>query len=634
MLGRYLYDIESYKNFFCVTFKDYDTKEVFVFEISIRRNDYLELIEFLKSKVKVLIAFNNHHYDDIILNCLLKRFEIFRKSTFIDITRELKKLTNKIIVEEDYNYIRPYKYGLPFISIDLFRYWSKKARIDKKLSLKSLAVNMNWHKIQDLPIEADAEVNVEDIVMLLLYNLNDVEITEALCIKLKDDINLRYAARKKYGFDCLSWDGVKLGYNILVKRYCDRTNSDPSIIRELRTVRDHVNIGEVIFPHIKFEEGSLDFETYIKDKKLIYKFKSFSGLLNHLNSRKVTNVKELGCEVFYDGNRYDIGSGGLHTYHNPTIFIPEEDEEIWDIDVSSYYPSLGALWNIAPEHLGKEFSEELDTMRLERIDLKHRGLGKSSDANLSKLAMNGGYFGNLKNEYTAMLDMKAFLKITINGQLSLMMLSQQLTNMGAHILMCNTDGITFKVKKNLLSEAKTICSKWEEMTKLELEWVKYEKIIVRDINNYLALYYDKGKLTTKEKGAFMTDPELDKSRNMLIIAKAIKEYFLNGTDVDTFIRNHKNIYDFCTCQKVGKDYQVYHNGEIQQRLNRYYVSKKGAFLYKSQDGVNMQHMFKGFGVKIFNNYEDKEDYEIDYSFYISECRKALLELEPIQMSLF
>lgn len=633
MLKRYLYDIESYKNFFCVTFKDYDTKEVFVFEISIRKNDIFELLSFLKGNI-LLIAFNNHHYDDLLLNYVIKNSRRLINSSYIDICKELKYLTNKIIEEEDELYIRPYKYNLPFKTIDLFRYWSKKARIDKKLSLKSLAVNMNWHKIQDLPIPPDALIEESEIELLLLYNLNDVEITEELCKRLKDDINLRYAAKKKYGFDCLSWDGVKLGYNILIKRYCDRTGNDEREVKQLRTIRESVDLKDIIFPFIQFDKGNLSYETYIKDKKLIYKFKSFDGLLNHLKSIKVTTVKEIGCEVYYNNNRYDIGSGGLHTYHNPTIFTPEDDEEVWDIDVSSYYPSLGALWNIAPEHLGKEFSEELDTMRLERIDLKHRGLGKSSDANLSKLAMNGGFFGNLKNEYTAMLDMKAFLKITINGQLSLMMLSQNLTNIGAQILMCNTDGVTFKIKKNLLSKAKEICSSWETMTKMELEWVKYEKIIVRDINNYLALYYDKGKLTTKEKGAFMTDPELDKSRDLLVISKAIKEYYLNNTDIESFIRNHENIYDFCSCQKVGRDYKVYHNNQVQQKLNRYYISKKGAFLYKSQDGVNMQHMFKGFGVKIFNNYEDKEDYEIDYNFYISECRKVLNELEPLQLSLF
>src|SRR6185312_9942062 len=94
---RLIYDIESYNNFFCVAFKDYDTKEVFVFEISIRKNEYNKLVKFLETEVGILIAFNNHHYDDILLNCILKRKSLFTNSSFIDITKELKKLTNKII---------------------------------------------------------------------------------------------------------------------------------------------------------------------------------------------------------------------------------------------------------------------------------------------------------------------------------------------------------------------------------------------------------------------------------------------------------------------------------------------------------------------------------------------------------
>lgn len=48
------------------------------------------------------------------------------------------------------------------------------------------------------------------------------------------------------------------------------------------------------------------------------------------------------------------------------------------------------MWGFVPEHLGQSFSEDLDNIRLERFDLKAKGLGKSNQSELLKLAMNGG----------------------------------------------------------------------------------------------------------------------------------------------------------------------------------------------------------------------------------------------------
>ncbi len=77
-----------------------------------------------------------------------------------------------------------------------------------------------------------------------------------------------------------------------------------------------------------------------------------------------------------------------------------------------------------------------------------------------------------------------------------------------------------------------------------------------------------------------------------------------------------------------------YNGKIQQQLNRFYVSKKGAYLYKQKNTKDTpDNMLKGYAVNIFNNYEEKEDYEIDYSFYLKKINDVIYDIEKYQKQL-
>lgn len=632
---RHCGDVEVYPNFFCCSFVDYDSDKEITFEISERKNDLGSLVAFINKDLEYFISVNGIHYDNYIVMFLYNNAKYLYNCDYKTICKQLKILNDKIIdfPEELYTLSR-YKRNIPWKSIDLFLYWSKMTRISKKLSLKSLAVNMNWPKIQELPIEPNLDVSSDQIDLIINYNLNDCRITKALAKRMKEDINLRLAAQKEYGFDCLSWDGVKLGYNILLKRYSDRTGIPMNELKEMRTRREKIDIGSLILPIVKFKEGTTRSRQYIKENKIITEFYSFYGLYKYLSNLTVSSTKEINCRVFVKDVCYDVKSGGLHTAHGPIVIRPVGKRYV-DKDVSSYYPTLGAEWEFTPEHLGREFAEELNEIRKERLSLKANGLGKSNKANLLKLAMNGGFYGNTNNENTAMYDPKCMLSITINGQLFLLMLAERLIEIGATIDMCNTDGITIIYEPEMHNKVEEICDDWQKMTKMELESVDYIQVVRRDINNYIAAfpYFDKktNVLTTdyKRKGTFLTDPPIDMSHDNIVVAKAVDAYFKNKQPVEDFITNHDNIYDFCACQKVSKEYTVYWNNEKQQRLNRYYVTKSGAYLYKSKKIGEMHHMLSGFPVTIFNDYEEKPmaEYNINYTYYISEAKKLIILLE-------
>lgn len=234
-----------------------------------------------------------------------------------------------------------------------------------------------------------------------------------------------------------------------------------------------------------------------------------------------------------------------------------------------------------------------------------------------------------------MEDVKCMLSITINGQLLLLMFAEKVIEAGGIVDMCNTDGITIRYPEALKLTIDGICEWWSKLSKMEVERVKYLKVVRMNINNYMAIYEEKGKQGIKQKGLFLTEPPIDQSSDLLVIAKALEAYFVKGTPIEEFIRTHDNIYDFCCCQKVDKSYDVYWNGQKQQKLNRYYISETGPYLYKSKKG-SMDHMMKGWSVQLFNNYFEvpMKDYRINYDYYVSETKKLLNELQPMQTKLF
>jgi len=74
----------------------------------------------------------------------------------------------------------------------------------------------------------------------------------------------------------------------------------------------------------------------------------------------------------------------------------------------------------------------------------------------------------------------------------------------------------------------------------------------------------------------------------------------------------------------------------QQKNVRYYISKTGAVFVKYYTKGTSEFINKAYTVTIFNNYIEKQfsEYNIDYSFYINECRKIIDVIEDKQLSLF
>lgn len=237
------------------------------------------------------------------------------------------------------------------------------------------------------------------------------------------------------------------------------------------------------------------------------------------------------------------------------------------------------------------------------------------------------------------------MKIRINGQLLLLMLTEKIIQAGGKIKQLNTDGILYLFPKNKQEELKTILSDWEKQTKLSLETDRFERFYQFAINDYLAVsegYSEtKDPKLLKKKGMFIDEVTLGKGMAPMIIPKAINAYFADNIPITDTIYNSKDINDFITYQKVSKDFQVEYNKQLITRINRYYISTNGYYLFKckvdeSGNRYGYINMLCDSGVTICNNLEDFKEFpkNINYNYYIKEANKIISKLEQQQLSLF
>lgn len=616
-----MYDIEVFPNCFHCCVKNTETKEILLYECSHRKNNLKELVELFESKNIMFCGYNNIHYDNPIINALLMNKDKVLSLNYIRACQGFEKLSN-LIVSGDKESWKTFKYGTIYPTLDLLTMlYSQKLRV----GLKEMQVTMQFKNVQEYDGDFTLPIEDNDIPEMIKYNINDVESTECLLYKCENDIKLRLNIEEEYGIDALNKDGVNLGMEIIKYKYLEKTHKKWWEIKDLRSPCDYIDLNEIILPFIKYDTPILQ------------------ELLKEMKQQTVSAGRK-GYEKHFlmDNLEYSVGVGGIHSVNKPDIFIAKEDEVISDVDVASLYPSLIIQYKFYPPHLGEEFLEVYKRIKDERIEAKHNG-NKLKNLTL-KLSING-LSGNLQSEYSFCYSPKTVMQIRINGQLLLLMLAEKLIKIGCKIIQANTDGLFVLRKKKDELKFKEVCKWWEDLTKLELEEDRFERFYQFAINDYLGVLEgyneSKNKKLLKKKGLFIDEVSLGKGMNAMIIPKAINAYFADNIPIQDTIKNSKDINDFITYQKVSKEYKVEYNNKIIQRINRYYVSTNGAYLYKCKiddkgKRYNFINMLKSSGVSICNNLENYETFpkNINYRYYITEANKIINQMIVKQLNLF
>lgn len=617
-----VYDIEVFPNVFSCTLKNTETKEKIIYEISHRTGNVIEeannMVSLFLNKDYLFCGYNNIHYDNPIMNFIIANVNTI-PNDYVRVCSAISKLSNMIVTSENSESWKQWKYANNFATLDLLTMlFSQKLRV----GLKEMQVTMKYHNVQEYEGDFGDWLPDEEIGKMLAYNLNDVESTEELLNKCKKEIDLRIGIQDEFGVDVLSKDGMTIGTEILKTKYLEKTGKQWWDIKDLRSPCDIIDLNEVIFPFIKYDTPILQ------------------ELLTEMKQQKVSPGRK-GYEKHFllDNVEVTVGVGGIHTKNDPEAIVPKDNEMLLDSDVNSLYPSLIISYNLVPKHLGKEFLEVYGKIREDRLKAKrnHEEIKNQT----YKLALNGAT-GNYQNEHSWLYDPIAVMKIRINGQLLLLMLAEKLIGVGAKLKQLNTDGILYTIPKDV--DYKTILKEWEVLTKLTLETEEYEAFYQFAINDYLAIgkgYKEtKDKKLLKQKGLFIDKVSLGKGMQPMIIPKALNAYFADNIPIETTIKGSTDINDFITYQKADKKFSVEYNNEIVSRINRYYASTNGYYLYKCivTDGKrdHYTNMLKASGVTIVNNLDEIKEFpkNINYRYYITECTKIIAPFTMRQLTLF
>ena len=618
-----VYDIEIFPNVFHCTCKDTETNKLYFFEISDRKNQLTELVDYFYYKNigdKMFCGYNNKHYDDVIINYLIDFYYKMDALSYSRVCSSLFNLSHTIVTSEegDTSKFKRWKYAKYFYSMDLLTMlFSSKLRV----GLKEMQVTMHYKNVEEYSGDFDNILKDSDINDMIKYNINDVESTAELLNRLKDDVQLRLFIEQEYGIDALSMDSVKFGETLLLKKYCEETKLSEQYVKTLRSPMDYIPLKDVILPFISYKNPKL--QDVLKDMK---------SQVVYSKERKGYEKKFVLSNVCYS-----VGVGGIHSLHTPKIFIPNDNEYIGHSDVASMYPSFIIKYKWIPRHLGKEFWQVYSQIYKERIEAKHSGQKLKNLA--LKLTLNS-VTGKMQQETSWMYDPFSVFKIRINGQLILLMLVDRLLELNCKIVQVNTDGVMYIAQEAQRSAVQEAVHEVEQLSQLTFESDDYEAFYQYAINDYFGV--EKGysqshnpKLIEK-KGMFITDPRLGKGLAPAIIPKAVINYFLTKQPTSEYIRNAKDIKDFLMYQRVDKKFKVLHGDKPVQRINRFYASTNDYSLFKVDSSGKVANMLTKSGVTILNEMNDIpiEDRHLNYQYYIGEANKIISEFVYQQLELF
>jgi len=659
---HYVMDYETLSNCFIAVFQDIKTDDTEVFVIHKLHNDTERLIEFLIRNIELdewHVSFNGLGFDSQITEYILRSSEQLVHMDPEEVARWIYGKAQDIIQRQNEDRFLEFNpWDIQINQVDVFKlnHWDNAA---KRSSLKWIQYTMDWPNIVDMPIHHSTEIKTLDqIKEVIKYCKNDVNSTKKIMQLSKSQIELRKTLTEEYNINLFSASETKISKDLFLHFLSQKMGFKKNEIRQLRTRRTEIHVKDILLDYLDFKTATF--------QKLISRFREIIVYPDQTKGGFKYSIQ-------YKGVKTDFGLGGIHGARKAGIYKSDKDMMIMTSDVVSFYPNLAIRNNWSPAHLPKEdFCEQYEWFFNER-----RKISKKDVRNyVYKIILNSTY-GLSNDENSFLYDPEFTMRITINGQLSLALLYEMVSERipGAVPLMQNTDGLETMIPREYEDKYYEICKEWEQITNLELEHDTYDKMIIGDVNNYIAVNtakeVDKDTLESirkdnphyvfqesegkhsyqavKCKGRFeFTGLALHKNKSFLVIPKGIFYYFVHGKDPIEFLANQINIYDFCAGKKIKGDWQFNeeyvvnheHKKNKLQNTIRYYVSNKGSKIikYNYLDKRTTQVVAGKWLQTLFIDYVKKDigQYDLNYEYYLEKIMKEIHNLEPSksQLSLF
>jgi hypothetical protein len=264
--------------------------------------------------------------------------------------------------------------------------------------------------------------------------------------------------------------------------------------------------------------------------------------------------------------------------------------------------------------------------------LKAKKAGDKEKANALKLVVNST-FGATLSTFNELSDPLHGRSVCISGQLYLIELAVHLWKAcsSLRLVQLNTDGIMVSLRLKDEETYQDIIAEWQQRTGFTLEEDRIQKIVQRDVNNYVEVPTEgkpkiKGGVLVRgiaPAGAFKIN------NNATAIAEAVLRFLADGIPVKDTIRAKNDPLEFQLIAKAGSMYdRTYHKvGDIMeevQRVNRVYATPdwRMGTLYKRKEGTQSLAKMAGLPLRCIVDNTNQIDIEsIDKDWYIREAQR-------------
>jgi hypothetical protein len=359
-----LCDIETYSGFFFVAFKRISDGKVVTFELSDRSTIDRERLRRIMLQHRI-VTFNGMSYDMPMIWYALQLLEDMTSDdnpcglSVADINAKLKSASDRIITAR----IKYWEIE-EVLGISIPRAVDHVDLIEPQpnawASLKTLNGRLHGKRMQDLPLEPDARLTHADMDDLIDYCVNsDIPATERLYEALKEPLELRAALGAEYGMNFMSKSDAQCG-EMIVKRRVEQATGEK--VQKVSTPAG-TSFPYRVPPYLRFEHPEM--------AKVIDRLRTTEFFVR--SDGKVDLPEWLtGKEVVIGDTTYAMGIGGLHSTEANRSVYSDEDHQLIDFDVASYYPAIIIGSGLYPRSLGPTFLEVYRKIRDDRMIAKRR----------------------------------------------------------------------------------------------------------------------------------------------------------------------------------------------------------------------------------------------------------------------
>lgn len=629
----FIFDVETYRNFWYVAFKCLDNGKFVAFEQS---------PDFTFNPTKLLwmlwrfciVGFNSNGYD-------LPMIELAIKGASCEQLKEASDYIIKSGINWGTKKVTPYdfekKYGVKigrYNHIDLFNVCPVNGGVTANpASLKLYAGRLHCDRMQDLPFPEDHILTREDAAIVRPYCCNDLANTELLFNELASELKLRMEMSEEYGVDLRSKSDAQVAEAVINSELEKVLGYYP----KKPTLTDDGPLQYNVPDFVCFQTPQLrEMLETVRDARFY-----LDGLGSPIMPASLEKLK-----VKLGKSTYKLGMGGLHSNEKKIAHYASDEIILADNDVESFYPRTILNQKLFPPHLGEAFLEVYNKIVETRIHAKTMAAKckKSGDragakkwktiADSLKITINGS-FGKLGNKYSTLYAPQLMLQVTITGQLVLLMLIEALEQIGIEVISGNTDGFISKYHKSRHDEVRAMIAAWEAHTGYKTEETRYKAVYSRDVNSYVAIKDDGGdpearflddKLGAKTKGAYCErgsalNSILSKNPEALICSDAVVRFLVEGTPVEQTIKECKDFRRFVAVKNVRGGGEK--NGRYLGKVVRWYYPKNeaGHIAYVSSGNK----VGKTDGARPVMDMPDDFPTDINYEWYVNEAVEMLYD---------